>query len=95
MDRLEYERNKFAEKHRIFQISIQPILRMKERVFNYTMPKIILRSGKLPEVTYDFTDDQQKLMDLYDEQIAYIKRSIFGCESIGGALKQPLPEREG
>lgn len=49
--------------------AIQPWQKVKLRVYAACIPKIIMRPGQLPEATYEFSPEMQKILDECDKYI--------------------------
>ena len=77
-----YEMNWYAERHRAFLEAIEPILAIKGRVYAMTIPRLLVYPDGHREVYYNFTPEQQRILDQCDEHIAYIKEQAY---------KQPFP----
>lgn len=52
-----------------FMEAIRPWLRMKQHIYNVSLPKMIIRPGQLPETTYEFSPEMQKALDECDKYI--------------------------
>lgn len=78
-------------RHKAFMDKIRPLLDMKARVYNCTIPKITIDPNEPLGVRseYVFAPDMQKILDECDKHIAEIA-SRFGVSSTASAQRQDL-----
>ena len=66
-----------------FNHAIQPALKQKLMVYSLLIPDLIIDNGNIVRAEYRLTNDQQALIDVLDEHIRLIGRSIFGKDWTG------------
>ncbi len=57
------------EAEREWREAIQPIVRLRAKVFSCVMPVYVARDGSFAGAVYSFTPEEQKLLDMYDQMI--------------------------
>lgn len=70
----------YERKRRAFLDAIQPILKMKMRIYSMTLPTILVSSNGEVERDYHFSSEQQRALANLDEMIDACGYSCYGGE---------------
>ena len=74
----EYDMHDFERRKRTFLETIEPLIKMKVRIYNVSMPCITVYENNEVEYDYTFSEEQRRAIDGLNELIEQAKRACFG-----------------
>lgn len=67
-----------AARHRDYMNAIQPMIRMKQRIYATNIPVIIIEPGGIIRSEYRFDENQKSVLEYADIMINMMKKAYFG-----------------